>query len=243
MESNPTSSLEKKNEEQTKIINLQKKRIARLTNKTPYLNKATDWLEIKIGKFINILIIGFFKICIIGGILFAIFNFSSDLFHSLNSDTKHNISHKIVSEFKDLNLSENQTIKIEDVLEENIDLLSKAKSQNHDLALLSFIEHIFIYLIPVLIFLGLYFYYRINYQPRFTTTKDYGDAEISKSKDSIQLTKTLFLTSIMSYVIIKIIEKLFLSSDEELNFIEVFSYGMFLFLIMFYLIHSHKNHK
>jgi len=195
---------------------------------------------IEVDKNIDRLIKMFFYLCIIGGVFFATYNFGHDIYKFCKGSDHNQI--EINSEISKQSKN-NYTCCSKVSLNQGVEKTVKSKkelSNEHDLELLKFIEHIFIYLIPLLIFLGLYFYYIINFSHHFTGAKTHSEKLIERAKSSIQLTKTLFLSSMMAYVVIKIIEKLFLT-ESDLKIEKLIAYGVFLFLLMFYLIFSHRR--
>ena len=116
---------------------------------------------------------------------------------------------------------------------------------NETHSLLELIEHIFLYILPLLTLLGFYTYYKYNYSPillRKTFYKNKRDIKVAK--DSIKLTKTLFMSSIMSFTILKILDLVFFE-DEEIEFYltKIITSTILLFMIILYLILSHRPIK
>jgi len=118
---------------------------------------------------------------------------------------------------------------------------SNTKEDSKELNILKFAEHIFVYLIPIFIIFGFYSYYLFDFR-RVLLKLPPSTEDSTSAKESIKTTKILFLSSIMSYIIIKIIEKIFF--DEVYNIALLSAYGILLFLLMSYLILSHiGEHK
>lgn len=204
----------------------------------------------KIGQKTNNIIKGFFYVFIIVSVLYASLYFVLDISHIYKSKvidiSPSEVTNNICTSIKkdSTNFTENQIEIIKRNINKEIieksDSIAIERSNTKDIQSLEIIEHIFIYLIPLLVFLGLYFYYKINFEDQFvgigSQTKEY----IQRTKDSLQLTKTLFLSSIMSYMIIKVIEKVILVDEKtELDNIKLIAYGIFITLIMVYLLISH----
>lgn len=201
-------------------------------------NRSNNRSSITVVKFQNLLFIWvdtilkvFFVLLLFLLVIISSINFGKEIFLSGNnknekSEIKNDLSYK--------NQKDNKVL-----INSNTE---NEKEKEKELNLLSFVEHTLIYLMPIFFVLGLFQYYMMNYSPIFTKTSMISQ-QINNAKESIQLTKTLFLSSIMSYIIIKIIEEIFFSQylKELDNYI---IYGSFLVIIMLYLIitHSKENH-
>ena len=197
------------------------------------------------------------------GIIFAIVNFGIDGKKLIDNSKKETIEKEIYLEkFTERVITKDTTIlkALSDIQRNNLKAVTislakdypKIKQNNRDVKLLKFIEHIFIYLIPILVFLGLYYYYSINYsgflRNKGRESDDNPDLEkvkIGKAKDALQLTKSLFISSILAYTIIKVIEKVVLAESNKMPNTEILiSYGVFILLLMGYLVFSHiGEHK
>jgi len=114
------------------------------------------------------------------------------------------------------------------------------KADKTETLVLETVEHIFLYLLPLFIILGFFHYYKNN--ARYSLVdKSTGTVEEESSTKSMNITKVLFVSSIISYVIIKIIEKVLI--EGVINPIQLTSYGiLLLLLITFYLFLIWKNH-
>ncbi len=117
---------------------------------------------------------------------------------------------------------------------------SSAGVTKDETLILETVEHIFLYLLPLFIILGFFHYYKNN--ARYSLVdKSTGTVEEESSTKSMNITKVLFISSIISYVIIKIIEKVFIYNIT--NPTQLISYGVLLSLLMlFYLFLSRKSH-
>ncbi|KAB8155988.1 hypothetical protein EZY14_001880 [Kordia sp. TARA_039_SRF] len=112
------------------------------------------------------------------------------------------------------------------------------------LKILEIAENIFLYLIPIFILLGFYNYYKFDLRPKLLDKGLPRGVDKKAITDSIYLTKSLFLSSIISFVIIKSIEKIyFYSNDSKPELKSLISYGIFLIILMVYAIYVHKSHK
>lgn len=206
-------------------------------NETDWKHSLANFIEKYAPLTVNFLVTAFFYFLIAISLISGTKNFWKDI-------PKEKVEYsKSLETFN--NLIKEDSLKLDAQTQKQFHKIaiefSKKTISNKDLKLLQSIEHLFLYLIPILLFLGIFKYYQYNYGDYFVN--GYGrtdDNEKEKAEDSIKLTKTLFLSSIMSYVIIKIIEKLFFENIKDIN--SIISYGIFLLLIMTYLILSH-NHK
>jgi len=100
-------------------------------------------------------------------------------------------------------------------------------------------EHIFLYLLPVFIVFGFFNYYKNNSRILLLDgIPDSNDQE--NSTKTMNLTKILFISSIISYVSIKVIEELFFLKTTD--FLRLFSFGSFLVLLMTYFIFLDRKH-
>tara|TARA_R110002051_G_scaffold324919_1_gene424585 strand:+ start:370 stop:915 length:546 start_codon:yes stop_codon:yes gene_type:complete len=104
---------------------------------------------------------------------------------------------------------------------------------------LTFAEHIFLYILPFSIILGFYSFY-IETMHYKLNNRD-SEVSINDAKKLLDASKTIFLSSVLSYTLIKTIQKLYLYKSLEL--INVISYGVFLLILMFFILHYHKSHK
>ena len=103
---------------------------------------------------------------------------------------------------------------------------------------LVFIEHIFLYFLPLFIVLGFYEYYRqtIGVLLRGGSSFDYRP---EKAMVSLRNSKTILLTSILSFSLIKTIELIF--ENSETNVVKLSSYGIFIIILMIYIYLQHTQ--
>ncbi|WP_430409288.1 hypothetical protein [Kordia sp.] len=112
------------------------------------------------------------------------------------------------------------------------------------LKILEIAEHIFLYLIPIFILIGFYNYYKFDLRHKLIDKGIPRGVDKKAITDSIHLTKSLFLSSIISYVIIKSIEKIFFyTKDSKPDLKSLISYGVFLVILMIYAVYIQKSHK
>lgn len=109
--------------------------------------------------------------------------------------------------------------------------------KKHDeTAILKVSEHIFLSLLPIFIVFGFYNYYKSNTQNKLIG-KSFPRNNDESSTKTMNLTKTLFLSSIISYVMIKIIEVIFLSPvGEPLDMNKILLSLLLLGILMIYFI-------
>lgn len=102
---------------------------------------------------------------------------------------------------------------------------------------LNFSEHLFLYFLPIFILFGLLNYYKLEWRRLIDGTNEPNP----NAQKSLNLSKKLFFSSILSYTSLKIIEKLFFKFNEispnQMFYISVF----FVLLIAFVLIQHHQS--
>ena len=193
-----------------------------------------------------------FFLLILVSLAYAVFKFSAEASGTFNKSTK-DYSIDLIQEL-DKNLAESkktdstivsltnlQKSNLEKIITKSSEEILKIKSDDKDIKALKLIEHIFIYLLPFLVLIGLYFYFEANFKNKLLGNEP-NENEIEISKKTLNATKYLFISSIMSYIIIKIIEKvLLIPKEEDLNITKIIAYGSLLFLLMLFLILSHKG--
>ena len=115
-----------------------------------------------------------------------------------------------------------------------------------DSAILTKAEHIFLYLLPIFIVFGFYNYYNTNARV-YLLDGNSKNIDENESTRGMTLTKTLFIGSIISYVLIKVIEEIFKDKqagvDEKFNIAKIISCGVLLLLLMMYFIFLDKHTK
>lgn len=107
-----------------------------------------------------------------------------------------------------------------------------------DTYILLICEHIFLYFLPVFILFGFIVYYKGDLRTRLLDG-NYNLIDHDLSVKSIYVTKTLFISSILSYVIIKFIEEVFF---EEVDVSTLLASGSLILILIVYLIFSGKSH-
>lgn len=116
-----------------------------------------------------------------------------------------------------------------------------SKRAHEEKQMLQFAEHIFLYLIPFFIITGFYSYY-IQTIRHFLDNRSF-IIKPDKASELLNISKNLFLTSILSYSLIKIIEYLFKEDNNEINITAILSYGAFIIILMTFILVYHKVHK
>ncbi|MET0394751.1 MAG: hypothetical protein ABW019_16515, partial [Chitinophagaceae bacterium] len=100
-------------------------------------------------------------------------------------------------------------------------------------------EHIFLYLLPIFIVFGFFNYYKTNTRVYFIE----GNLDSVRHEDStkgMNMTKVLFIASLVSYVLIKTIEEIF---SNPVNWIKLVAAGTLLAMLMkYYLLLDKRNH-
>ncbi|MEP0265488.1 hypothetical protein [Dokdonia sp.] len=157
----------------------------------------------------------------------------------LNIEKSIRIDTTLVQE--NLKLKDEQIKILLKTIENESEQIVKVKSNKKDLESLKIIEHIFVYLLPFLVLLGLYYYFESNFKTKLINSGSTDIEDIKQSKNNLNTTKTLFISSMMSYTVIKIIEKLFIEKSSGLDLKYLVAYGIFLLLLMMYLILSHNH--
>lgn len=207
------------------------------------LIKSFNNLYSKRNRYLDFIISLFFKSAIMVSVIFSSFH----IFKEVKSDFFKQTITQEINEIKKLDsiLADtyilNYPIIVKKINSKKSKILNGLDDGDYDDSkTLKFIEHLFLYLIPLFIIFGFYSYYKYDFRRRLLKAIVFPD-EIKSAKESIILTKTLFLTSIMSYIIIKIIEKLFIEKETKLEQEQLISFGVLLLLIMVYLIITHRK--
>lgn len=102
-------------------------------------------------------------------------------------------------------------------------------------------ENIFLYLLPVFILFGFYNYYKTNTSIYLLNgNKDRINEDVSTR--SMNLTKMIFISTIISYLLIKIIEQIFYG-EEKLDLIyRLYASGGVLILLMTFFLLMYRKH-
>lgn len=114
---------------------------------------------------------------------------------------------------------------------------------NSDTTILTTAEHIFLYLLPIFIVSGFFEYYKSSPRISFLGGGPNYEADENSTR-TMNLTKILFISSIIAYVLIKIIEEIFFPmSGKEISYSKVALAGSLLIVLMFYFAFlDRKNH-
>lgn len=100
---------------------------------------------------------------------------------------------------------------------------------------LKFSEHLFLYFLPIFILFGLLKYYELEWKRDIIRTNP-----PIEGKNYMNVSKKLFFSSLLSYISLKIIEKLFFEYKDIESFPMLYIGLFFIALIVFVLIqHSH----
>jgi len=117
------------------------------------------------------------------------------------------------------------------------------KHDDKDTSILKISEHIFLSLLPIFIVLGFFQYYRNNAENSLITNNFPRNSDENSTK-TMNLTKTLFLSSIISYLVIKIIEMIFYPPDNTpFDFWKILIAIILLTFLMIYYISLDITHK
>lgn len=114
---------------------------------------------------------------------------------------------------------------------------------NHDFPfILTFAEYLFLYFLPIFVLFGFLKYYQFDLRRYLTDAKNDPD---KKAEEQLHLSKELFFSSLLSYTVIKIIEKLFFKYEEVKDYIQLISIGIFFLILLIYVLiqHSQKHDK
>jgi hypothetical protein len=105
--------------------------------------------------------------------------------------------------------------------------------------ILQIVEYVLFYLLPLLFLIGLFGFYKNSLQNYFVPKEYHTDP--NESIRTFNISKKIFLSSVLSYVIIKVIEEVFFIKNNEIE--NLISYGVLLFLLMTFILIYHKfNH-
>ena len=100
------------------------------------------------------------------------------------------------------------------------------------------IEDIFLYLLPTFILFGFFNYYKTNTSIYFLDGKK-DKIDEDKSTRAMNLAKMIFISSIISYIVIKCTEEIFYNDCK--NLYKLVAAGILLFILMFYFIMMHNK--
>ncbi len=109
---------------------------------------------------------------------------------------------------------------------------------NDETMILKIAEHIFLNLLPIFIVFGFFHYYKTNIRV-FLLDGNTFSVDDDVSTKTMNLTKILFISSIISYVLIKIIEEIFINKTSDIT--KLISSGILLLTLMSYFILLEKK--
>lgn len=101
-------------------------------------------------------------------------------------------------------------------------------------------EYIFLYLLPVFIVFGFFHYYKNNSHVSLLEGRIDSNVEENSTK-TMNLTKILFLSTIISFVLIKVIEEVFFKGNVNLT--NLIAYGILLLMLMTYFVLLDRKHS
>ena len=117
---------------------------------------------------------------------------------------------------------------------------STAANPSNDTNILVISEYIFLSLLPIFIVFGFFNYYKNNTRI-YLTGIGLDDREDVSSTKMMDLTKKLFISSVISYIMIKIIEVVFRDGNIETS--KIIAASFLLSILMIYSILLNKFHK
>lgn len=234
-------------EERKKLIEEKEKEILKRENNIDLRTKHHNELQEQYkreGSFIDRMILLSLYILLIITTFYALINIGIKVI----KDTKHSVQVLFLESFESQKKNENSQSQIVQPTNDKIDIdnenlsnpANREKSNKTETLTLETAEYIFLYLLPLFIILGFFHYYTKNARYSLlqgsTETIDYED-----STRSVNLTKFLFISSIISYVIIKVIEEILIKGVTSPT--KLISFGVLLLLLMSYYIYlDRKKH-
>lgn len=118
------------------------------------------------------------------------------------------------------------------------------KRKVEETMILEHAEKIFLYLLPIFIVFGFYIYYNSNIKIYFYYGKILPEDQQASVK-SMNLTKSIFVSSIISFTVIKVIDELFFNTKPD-HFL-LYASGVLLLILMAYFIlfnqHNSEGHS
>ncbi|MBP6235337.1 MAG: hypothetical protein KA270_01860 [Saprospiraceae bacterium] len=121
----------------------------------------------------------------------------------------------------------------------NIDFSFSFQKELDETKMLKFIEHIFLFLLPLLVILSFYSYYRSTYYIALRNSP-LSDVDHTKGMIGINNSKLLLVSTFLSYCIIKVIEKLFI--EDFVNKEQIILSFILIVILMAFIIIQHKKH-
>jgi len=120
---------------------------------------------------------------------------------------------------------------VNDIVESIKEIYNTKGFKDKDSQILKTSEHIFIYLLPLFIVFGFFNYYKNNTRYFLLEGTTNPIAEENSTK-AMNLAKLLFISSIISYILIKIIEEIFIKGIGD--FVRLISFASLLVILMIY---------
>jgi len=120
-----------------------------------------------------------------------------------------------------------------------VSIFFNSNFKNNDTNLLAYVEHIYLYVLPLFIVFSFLSYYKSTIEVKLTGG-NIRDIDNEGAMKSLNNSKIILLSSLLFFTIIKIIDKLF--ENEDINVTSLISYGIFIIiLIAFILLHNRNN--
>jgi hypothetical protein len=115
---------------------------------------------------------------------------------------------------------------------------------NHFPFVLEFSENLFLYFLPIFVLFGFLKYYEYDLERYITKSPSIPD---ENAEEQLHLSKKLFFSSVLSYITIKIIEKIFfdfdsLTENNEYYLVELISIGVFYILLITFVLIKNSAH-
>lgn len=227
-------------------------------------NEKTFWKEFWIDpigiseKYFDRFVLIFIGILFIIGIFFAVFGISKEFcaYFFPNNAKKDlpiseynlsfappllNVKHLSIDSVNNENKNSTPSKKIDSLNNENKNGIPAKKQEDgsHDdeTEILSVVEHIFLYLIPLFLFFGLYNYYTSTTRVKLKGGSD-GDIDYGEAVKGVNTSKIILLSSLLSFAIIKGIEKIFI--DGVKDYLNLIAYCVFIIILMVFIFLLHK---
>ncbi|HEV7642924.1 MAG TPA: hypothetical protein VGO50_03200 [Pyrinomonadaceae bacterium] len=115
-----------------------------------------------------------------------------------------------------------------------------AFKEHTDSAVLQLVEHIFLNLLPIFVVSGFFNYYMRSAR-NLILNANQGYIDDEQSAKPMNFSKILFVSSIISYVVIKIIDTLSTTSTQAIDLTVLISYGALLLMLMLYFFFLHRH--
>ncbi len=186
-----------------------------------YINKST-------ARFVDKIILFVFYITLMATIVTggaSIFHDNyfivKDIFHAYGTD-------------------KNLPVPKEQITPYEIEERTKATQNLHEMQILQTAEHIFLYLLKVCIVFGFFIYYNKNLRTYLLNGNPDKDENMISTK-TMSFSKVIFISSLISYMLIKIIEEIYIERIPNLDIL--ISSGALLLVLMAYFLILDKREK